>query len=197
MTQNRPAEERRDHIIAAAEAVIERDGMGAASTRAIAREAGCTLSTLHYLFPSKDDIFEAVIAQQRRELDLVPVRADESDLTGRIAEILAWYAANANDRPRYYVAQYELMAWALKTAPGAATRSNAAHYVDQYEADLKRHASDRSVDFRRLALLVLFQVEGIIVQTINGVFANEMSESSYRRLAEGLLGTCVSVGADQ
>lgn len=190
MTKHRPADESRAIVVAAAEAVIERDGIAAASTRTIAKEAGCTLSTLHYLFPSKEHIFEAVIAEQRKEFEIFgPGDRPDGTLVDRVADILAACAVSALDHPRYYVAQYELMTWALRTAPGEARRSNAAFYVTQYADYLRRAVDlDPRVDLEQLALLVLFQVEGIIVQTVNGVVGSPLSADLLRQVAEGLVG---------
>lgn len=52
--------ETREALIAAAIAVIERDGIAAATTRSIAEEAGLPLGTVHYWFAGKAELLEAV-----------------------------------------------------------------------------------------------------------------------------------------
>jgi AcrR family transcriptional regulator len=51
-----PAEQRRQELIEAAFTVMARDGVAAASTRAITAEAGAPLSAFHYCFRSKQEL---------------------------------------------------------------------------------------------------------------------------------------------
>ncbi|VTR78003.1 TetR/AcrR family transcriptional regulator [Cellulomonas hominis] len=72
-------EDRRRSLIDAAIRVIARDGVAGATTRAVVAEAGMSLASLHYAFPSREHLMEAVIAevtdQERRaaEAGLLPV----------------------------------------------------------------------------------------------------------------------------
>lgn len=56
-----PTEQRRQELIAAAIRVISRDGVAAATTRAIVAEAGMPLGAFHYVFGSRDELIAAVI----------------------------------------------------------------------------------------------------------------------------------------
>ena len=51
-----PAAQRRQQLIEAAFRVMERDGVAAATTRAIAAEAGAPLASFHYCFSSKEEL---------------------------------------------------------------------------------------------------------------------------------------------
>ncbi|MGA4542528.1 TetR/AcrR family transcriptional regulator [Uniformispora flossi] len=53
---------RREDVVAAAVAVLDRDGFPAASLEAIAGEAGTTKGTVLYHFGSKQAVYEAVVA---------------------------------------------------------------------------------------------------------------------------------------
>jgi AcrR family transcriptional regulator len=55
------AAERRPQLIRAAIDVMRRDGVAAASTRAIAAELGIAQATVHYVFGTKDELNRAVI----------------------------------------------------------------------------------------------------------------------------------------
>ncbi|QZN87309.1 TetR/AcrR family transcriptional regulator [Cellulomonas sp. C5510] len=72
-------EDRRHALVDAAVRVIARDGVAGATTRAVVAEAGMSLASLHYAFPSRDHLLEAVIArvtaQERRaaEAGLLPL----------------------------------------------------------------------------------------------------------------------------
>jgi TetR/AcrR family transcriptional regulator, regulator of biofilm formation and stress response len=53
--------ERRQALVEAAARVIAREGVAAASTRAITAEAGMSLASFHYVFPSRDALLAEVI----------------------------------------------------------------------------------------------------------------------------------------
>jgi AcrR family transcriptional regulator len=57
------AADRRPQLIRAAIDVMTRDGVAAASTRAIAAELGIAQATVHYVYGSKDELYRAVIEQ--------------------------------------------------------------------------------------------------------------------------------------
>ncbi|KGN31477.1 hypothetical protein N802_03680 [Knoellia sinensis KCTC 19936] len=56
-----PIAERRQQLVEAAIAVMTRDGVRKATTRAIASEAGTSLSVFHYCFDSKQELLESVV----------------------------------------------------------------------------------------------------------------------------------------
>ncbi len=56
-------EERRAALVDAALRVIARDGVAAASTRAIAAEAGMPLASFHYAFESRDALLRAAVVK--------------------------------------------------------------------------------------------------------------------------------------
>lgn len=78
-------EERRRALVDATVRVIARDGVAGATTRAVVAEAGMSLASLHYAFPSREHLLEAVIAevtaQERRtaEAGLLPVAVGPED----------------------------------------------------------------------------------------------------------------------
>lgn len=58
-----PFEERRRELIDAAVRVIARDGLAAASTRAIVAEADMPVGAFHYVFESRDALIRALIVE--------------------------------------------------------------------------------------------------------------------------------------
>ena len=54
-----PATVRRLQLIEAAVRLMARDGMDGATLRAIAKEAGAPLATVHYCFTDKDELMSA------------------------------------------------------------------------------------------------------------------------------------------
>ncbi|GAA0374022.1 TetR/AcrR family transcriptional regulator [Microbispora corallina] len=61
-------EERRDEVVAAARRVILRDGIEAATTRAIAKEAGYSNGVLTHYFADKDDILVSALEASHRRI---------------------------------------------------------------------------------------------------------------------------------
>lgn len=70
------ARAKRDQILAGARRVFLRDGFAAASTDAIAAEAGVSKRTLYAYYPSKDDLFVDVLS--KLTLENSQIRALES-----------------------------------------------------------------------------------------------------------------------
>lgn len=78
-----PTIERRDALLRAAATVFAREGIAETSLRQIAREAGISSGTLHYYFPRKDELLDALI------LKVVTPLHDQ-----------AWHIIQANAHPR-------------------------------------------------------------------------------------------------
>lgn len=72
------ASERRSQLVSAARAVLCRDGVSGTTLRAVATEAGVPLGTLHYVFPSKEQLITAVLEDVRDEVSAV-FRSAETD----------------------------------------------------------------------------------------------------------------------
>lgn len=60
----------KDKLLRTAIAIVARDGLGAATTAAIAAEAGVAEGTLYRHFPSKDDLFIEAYRQVKGEIAL-------------------------------------------------------------------------------------------------------------------------------
>ena len=71
------ASERRRQLVAAARVVLTRDGGAGATLRAVAAEAKVPLGTLHYVFPTKEQLLTAVIDDITEEVSSV-FRATEA-----------------------------------------------------------------------------------------------------------------------
>lgn len=77
-------DERRRALVAAAIRVVSRDGVAAASTRAIAAEAGMPLASFHYAFESRDELLKVAVVEitemEHREVDAELLKSfSESD----------------------------------------------------------------------------------------------------------------------
>lgn len=57
----RPATDLKHRLVAAAREAFDRRGVDAVSLRAVAQRAGTTIGMVYYYFPTKDDLFFAVV----------------------------------------------------------------------------------------------------------------------------------------
>jgi AcrR family transcriptional regulator len=79
-----PVAERREQLIEAALAVASRDGIDAATVRAVAAEAGVSLGVVHYCFQDKDELLRAMAhaitsANLERSLGELPLEAADAE----------------------------------------------------------------------------------------------------------------------
>jgi AcrR family transcriptional regulator len=96
-------DERRDHIIAVAADVFAEDGYGASSMSSIAVRLGGSKATLYKYFPSKEQLFEAVM-EQRCQRVLSPLRDLRSSGDDDLESLLAGFGE------RFLVKIYETAA---------------------------------------------------------------------------------------
>ncbi|WMX44333.1 TetR/AcrR family transcriptional regulator [Streptomyces roseicoloratus] len=128
------ADERRDQLVEAAIAVMIRDGVAKATTRAIATEAGAPLGAFHYCFRSKQELLHAVIDRIMRRT-LVPTATTAGEDDGRspyeiIRGTLRAYWDGIRRSPAEHMVTYELTQYALRQPEMAeVARRQYAHYL--------------------------------------------------------------------
>jgi AcrR family transcriptional regulator len=100
---------RRRQLIEAAVRVMQRDGVGHVTTRAIASEAGAPLASIHYTFGAKEDILRAAFEHVIGEL-LAELEAAISPGRGMSAAVAAVFARIAQllDDPRFGIVLADL-----------------------------------------------------------------------------------------
>lgn len=165
---------RAPQIIAAARAVMTRDGVAAASMRVVATEAGVPLGTLQHVFRSKEQLLSAVFADVVDELtatltDAVSLdRGLEHAIRGGMTE---FWRRLVRGRPEGQLMQLELMQRALRE-PGLAdlARVQYERYVDGiavwFHEARTRASESAAIDDRDLARLALAGIDGLIVQYV-------------------------------
>jgi AcrR family transcriptional regulator len=113
------AVDRRARLAEAALAVAARDGLAAASTRAIVAEAGMPLASFHYAVPSRDellrDVVGLVVAQEEDAAGAL--LGDAADVREGLRVALGGYLALVRRDPGREQAMFELTQHALRT-PG-------------------------------------------------------------------------------
>ncbi|MEV1291982.1 TetR/AcrR family transcriptional regulator [Pseudonocardia sp. NPDC049635] len=171
------AVEREKQIVAAAIRVLSRAGVAGATTRAVAAEAGIPLGTLHYVFPSKDRMLEAVVAAATDEV-LETVRVGMEPGRG-VAHALrhgvsVFWDRLVEGRTGLQIMQFELAMYSARRAGTAGGDGLARSQFQRYTALLgelceraAREAGERcAVDADTLGRLVLAVLDGLIVQYV-------------------------------
>ncbi|MDI3422512.1 TetR/AcrR family transcriptional regulator [Streptomyces luteolus] len=81
----------RERLFAAAERVLERDGPGALTSRAVTDEAGCSKGLLHTHFAGLDDFVAELcldrFARTARQAERLPARAGEGSVARTLGEV--------------------------------------------------------------------------------------------------------------
>ncbi len=166
--------ERGRQIVSAARTVITRDGVAAATIRAVAKEAGIPLGTLQYVFPTKQQLMRAVTEGLIE--DVVGVLRTTAKLDGGLEHVLGegvrrfWADLVVGDLPSQ-LAQYELTAYSLRTEGlQDVARRQYEGYTDAVtewlQASAGRAGEDSSVATRQFARLIIAAVDGLILQYV-------------------------------
>jgi AcrR family transcriptional regulator len=112
--------ERRAALVTAALRVIARDGVAAATTRAISAEAGMPQASFHYAFESRDELMREVVklVVEGEERAILPATAPASpppDLREALRAGLRYYFAGVAADPDHERAMFELSQYSQRT----------------------------------------------------------------------------------
>ncbi|WP_084615561.1 TetR/AcrR family transcriptional regulator [Solimonas flava] len=162
------AEERHRRLIEAAIRVIARDGLPAASTRAVAAEAGMNQAMLHYTYTGKDElliaVLEAIHADVRRVIGAAVQGA--ATLADAARQVSRAYWQHVVADPALQKVHYELTLYAL-TASGQTglARRQYEGYIEMLAQAFASVAPTWPQDeLRRLAGAALAAMDGLILQ---------------------------------
>jgi AcrR family transcriptional regulator len=169
-----PNDDRRGAILAAAIAVLARDGIAATTTRKIATEAGVNQAMLGYYFGSKDELLFAVLhelMQQTQALALA-ARATSADLRAIIAGSITAFWETVERDPSIQFMQLELTLYALRQPESAwLAQQQYAGYgavVEQlFREGAEATGQTCAVPFDVLARFVIGGLDGLILQFIS------------------------------
>ncbi|MES2170389.1 MAG: TetR family transcriptional regulator [Actinomycetota bacterium] len=111
------ADDRRAALVQAALTVIARDGVHAATTRAIVAEAGMSLASFHYAFRSRDELIREVITFVVDQQEFVSRAAlvPTDDLRTMVRGALQAYFDLLREHPEREQAMFELMHYSMRT----------------------------------------------------------------------------------
>ncbi|MEU5979677.1 TetR/AcrR family transcriptional regulator [Streptomyces sp. NPDC047315] len=166
------ADERRRLLVAAARRVLGRQGVAGATLRAVAAEAGVALGTVHYAFPSKEELLKAVLQDVVEDASGIMREASETveGLEPAMLEAARSVWSRLVDAdPREQLMQYELSIWALRTAGMAdLARWQYDRYIDlitgHWQQVAARAGVTLSVPAEELARLQLAGADGLLLQ---------------------------------
>ncbi|MCO1655616.1 TetR/AcrR family transcriptional regulator [Pseudonocardia humida] len=164
-----PATQRRAALARAALAVASRDGLAAASTRAIVAEAGMPLASFHYAVASRDELLGDVVAlvvAEERAAALAALVSHARDPREAIRLALLGYLDQVRADPGREQAMFELTQHALRTEGlDGLPREQYARYretaLDVLVAGARRLGFDWRVPPADLARLLVMVTDGL------------------------------------
>jgi DNA-binding transcriptional regulator YbjK len=163
------AAERRAALAQAALVVIARDGLAAATTRAIVAQAGMPLASFHYAVPSRDellrDVVELVVAEEGSAA-LAPLLAEADGIHEATVLALTAYLELVKRDPGREQAMFELTQYALRTPglddlPAEQYARYHALAIELLDAATAQHHPDWRVPMPDLARLLVSFTDGI------------------------------------
>lgn len=168
------AAERHEQIVAAAIRVLSQVGVPGTTLRAVAAEADIPLGTLHYVFPSKDQMLRAVIAAVID--DVVATVNDSLELDRGLAHamshgVMTFWSALVEGDVGVQVMQYELALYSVRSeGSGGLAQLQYDRYtalVTDFCEQAANAAGERcAVDFATLGRLALGVLDGLIIQYV-------------------------------
>jgi AcrR family transcriptional regulator len=96
-------------LVAAAYEVLRAQGIERLRTREVAAQAGITVATLHYYFPTKDALVRAVIEYAITDRMVMPLDLDETDGRQALRRMLDGLAEQAASDPGHFRLLHELI----------------------------------------------------------------------------------------
>ncbi len=167
------ASERADQIIAAAVTVLGTVGVPATTLRAVAAEAGVSLGTVQYVFPTKDQLLRAVITRVIH--DISEALRSQPELDRGVEHALrhgvsGFWEKLVDNHIGLQIMQYELLSYSIRNEAGSLARLQYESYVavvTRFCEQAAESAGERcAVGFDTLGRLALAQVDGLILQYI-------------------------------
>ncbi len=162
------AHDRRKLLTQAALQVMKRDGVVAASTRAICAEAGMPHGAFHYCFRSKQELYaELLSADIDVELDDAWAKIDaDGDIRASIQALLEAYWCTVEADPALQIVLTELTTLALREPslrelPEWEQRAYRARITGHLERFAERAGVDYSIPIRTLTEMILAALSGV------------------------------------
>lgn len=182
-----PLADRRTALLAAAIRVIAREGLTAATTRAIVAEAGMPLGSFHYAFDSREAMLSAVIdtvtSDERIAAETTLSRTEiPADLAPTLIAGIVRYIDLLEADPEREQALQELSIYAIRhDHPAAVDQLHAYHRSAEHSLTLAADACD--VDW----IIPVAEVSRFLVVVLDGITTSWLADrdgAAARRTAE-------------
>jgi AcrR family transcriptional regulator len=165
------AQARREQFVAAAIAVMSREGLERATTRRIAEEAGAPHGAFHYAFRDKNELLTEVVAAVTRQIEGILREAvqPERGLAAAIGDGLRAFWRHVVGDDGLQLMQYELMIFSRRTAGYEwLAEWQYARYVsaalEVLQAGAAHEAEPPRADLAELASFLVAAVDGLVIQ---------------------------------
>lgn len=175
------ATERRSALLEAAATVIAREGVAAASTRAIVAEAGMSLASFHYVFESHNEMMTALVRSVLQlQRDWVAPRVEnEGSMREAVAAGMLAYFEHLRALPEREQALFELFHYALRTPElEHFARTQYEHYFSSAIQLLEEGATELRLGWDR----PVSQVAEALVALTDGVALNWLAMRDEKRI---------------
>ncbi|MBM7783617.1 TetR/AcrR family transcriptional regulator [Tenggerimyces flavus] len=165
-----PADERRRQLVEAALVVASREGVDAATTRRIAKEAGVSLGIVHYCFRSKAELLQemikAIVDEMGSSVQLATLRKGDVRTVLQAGLDNLWQTVGS--APERHLLTYELTAYTLRQGMTELTEWLYECYFQTSRAFLESVAEAANVEWTQpvdeLAKTVVAINEGVTLQ---------------------------------
>lgn len=187
---------RREQLVDAALEIIEGRGVASLRTRDVAALVGVTHALVHYYFPTKADLVQAVLARTKAEIDSFQesIAGEAGDAGLRPAEVLRRHLANLADfvreAPRTALITMELTLRAEHEPELAAVVEEIYRPWRQFLVTVLRAGVDRGdfatfVDAEATADLIIAAFEGAASQARSRPLTGDALARQLERLVTG------------
>jgi AcrR family transcriptional regulator len=167
------ASERAAQIVGAARAVLMREGVTGTTLRMVAAEAQVPLGTLHYVFPSRERLLQAVLEHITDELASKVRDAIRPGMGFAEAVTAAFesYWRLVEEEPLTRAAEYELMLDAIRRPRGQALATwQYGRYVDDatdaFRSVLEASGEVLSTPLSAVMRLMIAASDGLVIQLL-------------------------------
>jgi AcrR family transcriptional regulator len=179
------AEERRTQLVVAARTVLCRDGVAGTTLRLVAAEAGVSLGTLHYVFPSKEQLITAVVEDIRDEVSAVFRSAEiDAGLEQAIRHgVENYWQRLVVNQPQLALMRHEVFVYALRT-PGL--ERLARWQIDGYARIVAEWCQEAAGNAGETCAVPFDTLGRVLVGSVIGIVLHYLSDHDVARARRDL-----------
>jgi AcrR family transcriptional regulator len=186
--------DRREQLIDATINVMRRDGVQAATMRAVATEAGAQLATVHYCFEDKNALLAAAVQRWLRAMvtDVVSF-STEGGMRASVHQMIEAWWESLESTPDDAMAQFELPLWLIRNdsreLAGTIYPANIQELTRMLTRSLEVAGEQCEWDVERISRALLVIIDGCSLQFLSD------PTSRARELCDDLIETLLTRAA--